>query len=198
MFNRLKVFTACLTLFLLSPGFVWSQAEEEGAEEPFQLEERGSGEPMTVDRMEAIIRIFDPEAERVGNAFEFTMPVQGVEMSLQIITDPDADRMRIIIPIVFETAVEAERMKRVMQANFDSALDARYAIAQGVLWSTFIHPLSALSDEEFLSGLSQTLNLVATYGSTYSSGLLVFGGGDSQGILEDLLEKYRRRLEPEI
>ncbi len=31
-----------------------------------------------------------------------------------------------------------------MQANFDTALDARYAIAKGALWSTFIHPLSDL------------------------------------------------------
>ena len=126
------------------------------------------------------------------------MPVQGVDLNTQIITDPAADRMRIMIPIVMETSLGTERVKRIMQANFDSALDARYALAQGVLWATFIHPLSSLSDEEFLSGLSQTLNLVATYGSTYSSGLFVFGSGDSQGILEDLLEDYRRKLEPEV
>jgi len=39
-----------------------------------------------------------------------------------------------------------------MQANFDSALDARYAIAKGKLWSAFIHPLSELNEEQFFSG----------------------------------------------
>jgi hypothetical protein len=50
-----------------------------------------------------------------------------------------------------------------------------------MLWSAFIHPLSDLSDHQFIDGLAQTVNLAATFGTTYSSGALVFGGGDSQG-----------------
>ncbi len=71
-----------------------------------------------------------------------------------------------------------------MQANFDTALDARYAIAKATLWSTFIHPLRSLDDEALLKGLGQVVNLANTFGSTYSSGLLIFGGGDSRGIQE--------------
>jgi hypothetical protein len=193
-----KLFGALfLALVVVFPHSVFAQGEGESAAPP-TLAERAPGEPMTVERLEAIIRIFDPGAERNLNSFSFKMPVQEVELNVQVITDPAAGRMRIVIPIVMETSLGTERVKRIMQANFDSALDARYALAQGVLWATFIHPLSSLSDEEFLSGLSQTLNLVATYGSTYSSGLFVFGGGDSQGILEDLLEEYRRKLGPEV
>ena len=70
-------------------------------------------------------------------------------------------------------------MLRIMQANFDSALDARYAIAQGKLWGTFIHPLSELSDLEFLIALGETANIVLSYGTSYSSGMFMFGGGDS-------------------
>lgn len=193
-----KLFGAMfLALVAVLPLSAFAQDEEESAAPPAFVE-RAPGEPMTVERLEAIIRIFDPEAERNLNSFSFKMPVQDMELNIQVITDPAAGRMRIVIPIVMETSLGPERIKRIMQANFDSALDARYALAQGVLWATFIHPLSSLSDEEFLSGLSQTLNLVATYGSTYSSGLFVFGGGDSQGILDRLLEDYRRKLEPEV
>ena len=193
-----KLFGAMfLALVAVLPLSAFAQGEEENAAPPAFVE-RAPGEPMTVERLEAIIRIFDPEAERNLNSFSFKMPVQDMELNIQVITDPAAGRMRIVIPIVMETSLGPERVKRIMQANFDSALDARYALAQGVLWATFIHPLSSLSDEEFLSGLSQTLNLVATYGSTYSSGLFVFGGGDSQGILDRLLEDYRRKLEPEV
>lgn len=186
-----------LALVAVLPLSAFAQDEEESAAPPAFVE-RAPGEPMTVERLETIIRIFDPEAERNLNSFSFKMPVQDMELNIQVITDPAAGRMRIVIPIVMETSLGPERIKRIMQANFDSALDARYALAQGVLWATFIHPLSSLSDEEFLSGLSQTLNLAATYGSTYSSGLFVFGGGDSQGILDGLLEDYRRKLEPEV
>jgi hypothetical protein len=33
-----------------------------------------------------------------------------------------------------------------------------------------------------LLGIGQVANLVTTFGSSFSSGLLLFGGGDSQGI----------------
>ncbi|MEM7524503.1 MAG: hypothetical protein AAF360_12240, partial [Pseudomonadota bacterium] len=82
---------------------------------------------------------------------------------------------------------------RLMQANFDTALDARYAVAQGRLWSVYIHPLSALGKDEFISGLGQTVNLARTYGSLYTGGALTFGGGDSNDIhralIDDLLKK---------
>ncbi len=41
-----------------------------------------------------------------------------------------------------------------MLANFDTAMDARYAIAQGGLWRTVLHPFAALTDDEFLSVFS--------------------------------------------
>jgi hypothetical protein len=98
-----------------------------------------------------------------------------------VITDEKADRMRIIVPIAEIKDVDSDRLIRLMQANFDSALDARYSIAKGILWSAYIHPLSELSEHQFIDGLAQAVNLAATYGTTYSSGALIFGGGDSQG-----------------
>ena len=46
-----------------------------------------------------------------------------------------------------------------MVANFDTAMDARYAIAQGGLWSTVLHPFAALTDDEFLSGFTQAITV---------------------------------------
>ena len=73
-----------------------------------------------------------------------------------------------------------------------------YAIAQGAVWSAFIHPLSALDEREFFSGMGQTMSLVVTYGSTFSSGALTFSGGDYFGdddnpdepdVFGDIMEK---------
>jgi hypothetical protein len=99
-----------------------------------------------------------------------------------IITDESADRMPVIAPIASSAELSEELLRRVMQSNFDSALDARYAIAKETLWSAFIHSLSSLSEHELLLGIGQVANLVTTFGSSFSSGLLLFGGGDSQGI----------------
>ncbi|MCH8320737.1 MAG: type III secretion system chaperone [Acidobacteria bacterium] len=114
------------------------------------------------------------------------------DLEVTVVYDVDADRMRIIIPIGPAENIPKEELVRVMQANFDSALDARYAIANGMLWGTFVHPLSELSDEEFLVGLGGTANIVLTYGTSYSSGLLIFGGGDSAEMRRNLIEELRK------
>ena len=111
-----------------------------------------------------------------------------------IIANEAANRMRIFSPIVGADELTETILLRVMQANFDSALDARYAIAKGGLWSAFMHPLRTLDDEEFLQGLGQVVNLVNTFGTTYSSGQLIYEGGDSSGLQEkelinDLVKK---------
>jgi len=65
-------------------------------------------------------------------------------------------------------------------ANFHSALDARYAISGEWLYSIYLHPLESLSDGELRSAVSQVVMLVKTYGTTYSSAGIVFGGGAEQ------------------
>ena len=120
---------------------------------------------------------------------EFTLD----DVPVIIITDPTADRMRAMVPIRSADGIEPEELMRLMQANFDSALDARYAVAQGRLWGVFIHPLSPLERDQFLSALVQTVTVARTYGGTYASGALTFGGGDSNQIYRELLEELRKR-----
>ena len=71
---------------------------------------------------------------------------------------------------------DAEEMARCLHANFDRALDARYCLKEGKLWSAFIHPLGSLDEELFLSAVQQVATLADNDGTTYSGGDLVFGG----------------------
>lgn len=139
---------------------------------------------MTNARLEALIRRIDSNAQGRPGFWTFTVDSRAVA----VITDEKAGRMRIISAVAKADDVPADRLHRLMQANFDSTLDARYAIAKGTLWSAFVHPLAALTDAQFLSALGQVVNLTLTYGSTYSSGALVFQGGDSAA------EQQRREL----
>lgn len=137
---------------------------------------------------EAVSRI-DPDAKLTENGAEFT--VAGTKVTL--VYDINADRMRLVAPVAEAASLGEKDLMRLLQADFDSALDARYAIAHGVLWSTFIHPLSSITGEEFGSGVGQTVNLVATFGATYSSGLFVFGGGDSAEEQRKLIEELEQK-----
>ncbi len=143
-------------------------------------------EEMSLERMNALIERVGSGVTRNDGMWEFALE----DVPVMVVTDVRADRMRIMTPIRSADRLTPAETLRLMQANFDSALDARYGVAQGVLWSTYIHPFGALQDEEFLSGLGQVVNLALTYGSSYSSGALVFGGGDSSEIeRRELIDK---------
>ncbi|GMQ95560.1 MAG: hypothetical protein BMS9Abin14_007 [Gammaproteobacteria bacterium] len=141
--------------------------------------------PMNNQRLGALIQRIDENAE--GGTGFWRATVAG--RTITVITDENADRMRIISPVARADNLDPALMLRMLQANFDTALDARYSVAKGVLWSLYLHPLAALSDEQFLAGIGQVVNLAASYGSTYSSGGLSFGGGDSNDLIQQLLDK---------
>ena len=141
--------------------------------------------PMNNERLGSLILRIDENAQ--GRPGFWRATVAG--RPITVITDENADRMRIISPVARADTLEPELMFRLLQANFDTALDARYSIAQGVLWSLFLHPLGSLGDEQFLASIGQVVNLATTFGTTYSSGGLTFGGGDSNDLIKELLEK---------
>lgn len=155
-----------------------------------QDDDRDTRELMTVERMEELILRVDENARQEDNTWLFTIGT----LEALLVYDESADRMRVMIPINEADALPPEELERLLQANFDSALDARYAIANDLLWAVFLHPLSSLTDKDFLLGLGQTANIVTSFGTTYSSGLFIYGGGDTQAIeqqelLDDLLKE---------
>ncbi|MEL6109308.1 MAG: hypothetical protein AAFU85_25145 [Planctomycetota bacterium] len=102
--------------------------------------------------------------------------VDFMERNLTIITDESHDRMRIITPVIDAAEIEIDLAMLLLKSNFDRALDARYALTDDYLWAAFIHPLSPLSEAFLLSGLRQVATLAENFGTSYSSGELVFGG----------------------
>ncbi|MEM7546748.1 MAG: hypothetical protein AAF367_14540 [Pseudomonadota bacterium] len=148
--------------------------------------------PMTLDRLGEIIIALDPEAASNGQQFQLVVE----DVPVLVVTDVGADRMRAMVPIRSAEGVTDDEMRRLMQANFDTALDARYAVAQGRLWAVFIHPLSPLEKNQFISGVGQTVNLARTYGSLYTGGAMTFGGGDSNAIHRELIDDLLKRGEP--
>lgn len=150
-----------------------------------------ASEPMTLGRMMEILRALDPQAEVQGPLARLTI----AETVVLVVSDPNADRMRVMVPVRPAEGLSADDLQRMMQANFDTALDARYAIAKGMVWATYIHPLGALGKEQLINGIGQTVNLAQTYGTLYSSGGLTFGGGDSEDLQRRLIEELQKKGE---
>ena len=142
--------------------------------------------------IDASLKKIDKDIKRDTNIWQFTLSKHQVF----VITDPIAERMRIMVPIGDAKALDQALLTRLMQANFDSALDARYAVAQDVLWGVFIHPLTSLDEKGFVSGLAQAIAVADNFGTSFSSGAVVFGGGDSTRLqAQELLELLKKKAE---
>lgn len=140
---------------------------------------------MTRERMAEIVQALDADARINPNGFELVID----DVPVLIVFDVLANRMRAMVPIASAEDLTSEELMRIMQANFDSALDARYAIARGRLWGVFLHPFKELERDQFISGIAQTVNVAQTYGGLYTSGASQFGAGDSSGLQAQLLQR---------
>jgi hypothetical protein len=125
---------------------------------------------MTRADLEEALRAIDPEASGRPGAIELTY--NGVKMAC--ISDTTFGRMRLVAPIGGAAELTPTQVGAILEANYHSALDARYALSQGILYAAFIHPLGPLTPEEILSAVRQVSNLVLTFGSSYSSGELQY------------------------
>lgn len=99
-------------------------------------------------------------------------------LPMMVVTDEANDRMRIIAPIVGVDELDKEVLLDCLAANYHSVLDVKYAVSNDILWCVFIHPLSPLTDRELKSAIEQVYYGTATFGTTYSSTPLLFGGGN--------------------
>ncbi len=125
---------------------------------------------MTLGKLQGILEAHADTLE--GHPGQWTFSLHQVTMAL--LTSVEHDRMRIVAPIVEEGSLSGQQRRRMLEANFYTALDGRYATSQGVVYATFIHPLGALTADEVRSAISQVAQLVKTFGTTYSSGSLRF------------------------
>lgn len=103
------------------------------------------------------------------------------ELPMMIITDENNDRMRIMAPIVDIDTLDKEVLLDCLAANFHTALDVKYAVSNDIMWSVFIHPLSPLTESELKSAIEQVYFAVATFGGSYTSTQLLFGGRNTEG-----------------
>ena len=129
--------------------------------------------PMTNARLDGLIRQTSKTVK--GEAGYWQIKIGGRDVL--VITDARHNRMRIMSPVAAQDQLDKDELIRLLEANFGSALDSKYALRDQMLWSVFTHPLAELSDEQFLDCMAQVANLADNFGRSYASSNLIFGGG---------------------
>ncbi|MEM9272150.1 MAG: hypothetical protein AAGA80_04175 [Cyanobacteria bacterium P01_F01_bin.143] len=144
--------------FLISPVVAQSEPTE------FSLE------PMNIGRLDTILQDAVQDIQTEPGQWQFSLN----DISIVVLADANANRMRIIAAVLDAEALTTEQVQNMLIANFHTALDARYAVSNGLVVSTFIHPLDSLQEKDLISAINQVASLATTFGTTYSSGELLF------------------------
>lgn len=102
---------------------------------------------------------------------------------VMVLADPAHDRFRVLSPLEKAGVVSEAGLRRMLEANFSSTMDSRYAIWRNRVWSVYVHRLGSLDRNRFRNAVRQVVTLAATYGGSYSAGGMEFGtqqegGGD--------------------
>lgn len=128
---------------------------------------------MTVSRLDAILEGVADSVEGSGGQRQISLEGR----SLLVLVNEDVDRMRIIAPVASAADLTPTQAGNILIANFHTTLDARYAVSDGTVVATYLHPLSTLQEQDLRSALRQVVSLADTFGTTYTSGELLFSPG---------------------
>ena len=140
---------------------------------------------MTNEKLETIYTTVSDSIQGNLGAWQFYIQ----EIPMMSITDANHNRMRIISPIADSNSVSDELLKAALVANFHTALDVKYAVSDGVLWSVFIHPLKELSENQVKDAVSQVYYANINFGSTFASTSLSFPGSINSEVEEEPTKK---------
>jgi len=123
--------------------------------------------------------------EEIGKLLsENAGPVEGADGGWQvtvdrrpllIVTDESANRLRVFTFVAEINQISTEELEVLLRANFTDALDAKYAIYEGLVVSVFTHPMRELTKLQLLDAIKQVNNLAENFGTSYSSTEVRFG-----------------------
>ena len=111
-----------------------------------------------------------------------------------ILTDETNNRMRIFTPFIEVDSLQAGEANQLLEANFHSALDAKYCLFEGLAMSVYTHPLRELTKDQFQDALLQVVTLANNFRGSFSSTDLLFSPGvqEKEEPSKEEIEKEKR------
>ena len=147
--------------------------EQDENSEPNGSKESAQTRGMNLSKMTAIIEDIGESVEIAQNGSTIAFTYDNAQL-IAVVSEP-ANRMRLISPVMPASEMTESQMAASLVSNYHLALDARYAVGDGVLYTVYIHPLNELTADQLRSAIRQVATLRNTFGTSYSSGEMTFG-----------------------
>lgn len=144
---------------------------------------------MTPENLISLVKQESDTLSISGNQIQFK-----VNNGLLIcIFDENANRMRIISPIIERQKLTEDELLNALVANFHSVLDVKYALSDEIIWSVYTHPLQELTEGQVVDAIQQVYAAAITFGDSYSSTNLVFPG-NSKKVIDTTKTRVLKKL----
>ncbi len=177
--NIIIFFITVFSVIAMQQHSVAQDAEEDASEYSEKGNSKNEPQATGMTQAEMAIIIGDIAGEYQGSPSNIQFEIDGAPIML--VSDTRANRMRLLAPIMAADDMTQEHVAATLVSNFHLALDARYAVGNGILYSAFIHPLKELTRAQLESAVRQVATLRSTFGTSYTSGELSFGGQREPG-----------------
>ena len=89
---------------------------------------------------------------------EDTWQIDDERITLLVILSADGSWLKLLTPIASVTEAQS-LLPQLLSNNFEFTQEARYAIAQGVVWGVFHHRLASLTPEDLESAIAIMVSL---------------------------------------
>ena len=127
--------------------------------------------PITMNPEEISNILRDLFGENVETPAPTSWQVQTSKFRLLVLLSDDGSWLRILLPLA--DAQEAQPFfDKLLEANFDTTLETRYAIHQNVLWGVFQHNCATLTAPDFSAAIARLLALQERGLSDFFGGLI--------------------------
>jgi len=84
--------------------------------------------------------------------------IETSDFRLLVLLSEDKSWLRVLIPIA-PTQDAQPFLEQILEANFGSTQEVRYALHQDILWGIFYHRLASLEEEDFLTAVQRLIAL---------------------------------------
>ena len=167
-----KTLFALLLIIISGTALSQNESPETNGDTDQPTEQQSLAEGMTKTTLIQTLRQISDTTEELPNGV-ITLTVNDAQL-LVMVAEP-ANRMRVVSPVIQAAELTQEQMAAILVSNYHLALDARYAVGEGILYSAYIHPLKELTTAQVESAIRQVATLRNTFGTSYTSGELSFG-----------------------
>ncbi len=102
-------------------------------------------------------RLFN--SEDINHDVEEAWQIKNSQIHLLVILSEDHTWLRLLSPIAAANQAQS-LLPQLLENNFDTTQEVRYAINQNVLWGVFHHRLASLTSEDLESAIASLASLV--------------------------------------